>query len=97
MRAWTGDVRTSRSPLTAKFADHLFRGEVEVNLRGREPIMAEDLLQSSRGDALMNARHRERMPQDMGGDGSADMRTIRHLLDHPLDGSNHDREAVMEG
>jgi hypothetical protein len=27
-------------PLAAKLADHLFRGEVEVNLRGGQPVMA---------------------------------------------------------
>jgi hypothetical protein len=27
-------------PLAAKFADHVFRREVEVNLRGGQPVMA---------------------------------------------------------
>jgi hypothetical protein len=39
-------------PFAAELSDHVFRGEVEINLRGRQSVMAEDILQGSGGDAF---------------------------------------------
>lgn len=58
--------------------------------------MAEDLLQCSGGDALLNAGDGEGMPEHMGRDGSADMSAVGHLLDHPLDCTDTDLQVVMQ-
>jgi hypothetical protein len=34
----------TRLPLPVKLSDHIFRGEVEVDLRGGQPIMSQDFL-----------------------------------------------------
>jgi hypothetical protein len=58
--------------------------------------MAEDILQRSGGDALLDTRHGKGVAQDMGRDGSADMRAVGHLFDHPLNRSDADLQTVMQ-
>jgi hypothetical protein len=57
--------------------------------------MAEDILQGSGWNPLLNTGDGEGVPQHMGRDGSADMRPIRDLLDHPLNGSDTDLQSII--
>ena len=75
-------------PLAVKLPDDVFWGQIQIDLRCGQPVMPQDILQGSGGDALLNTRDGKRMSQHVGRDGSADMRSVGDLLDHPLDRSD---------
>ena len=55
-------VGGSGSPLRVELVEDVLGGEVEVNLRRREVIVAEEALEGRERDALLERRHRERVP-----------------------------------
>ena len=54
-------------PLPIKFSDHFFWRQVEINFSGCQPVMSHDLLQSSGGNAFLDAGHGEGVPERLCG------------------------------
>jgi hypothetical protein len=82
-------------PLAIKLSDHFFWRQVEIDLSGCQPIMPQNLLQGSGGNTLLDAGHRERVPQHMRCHRSANKRQIGDLFDQALDRPHSDAEISM--
>lgn len=82
--------------------EHVFGTHVQINLRGRQVVVAQDPLESGEADALPDRVDRERMPKDMGRRHARDATAVRDALHDPVDRAAGeadgfmDREVVLE-
>jgi len=60
-RHWNG------LPFILEFSDSVFRGEIEVNLGGGKPVMAQEGHEGPGGDPFLNTVYAKRMAEDMRG------------------------------
>jgi len=84
------------SPLPLELVLDVHVGKVEVDRRGLETVVAQDLLHRRQADPLLQGHRGECVPQHVRAHVLGDSRSVGHRLDDVLGAPRLDRERLLQ-